>query len=282
MRVRHLNCGTMHPPASRLVNGDRSLLTPGRLVCHCLLVEAGDRLVLVDTGIGLSSVNRPTECLGRRFLRTTRPRLEPRETAVRQVTELGYSADDVTDIVLTHLDVDHAGGLADFPRARVHVYGTELRSAQTPTTSLERNRYRRALWSHGSRWVVHELADGDHWRGFQAVRQPERLPDGMLLVPLAGHTRGHVGVAVDTGAGWLLHAGDAYFYRKEMATPPQCTPGLTAFQVLMQADGITRRHNQERLRELVAQYDDVTVFCTHDPVELRRSLRGQEKARQVS
>lgn len=271
MRVRHLNCGTLRPPAAKLVNGVGSLLAAGRLVCHCLLVEAGDRLVLVDTGIGLPSVNHPTSHLGDRFLRFTRPLLDARETAVRQLEGLGYEKGDVTDIVLTHLDLDHAGGLADFSRARVHVYGPELRSAETPMTGSERDRYRRILWKHGPRWVVHELVDGDSWYGFHAVRQPERLPTGMLLVPLAGHTRGHVGVAVDTGEGWLLHAGDAYFYHAEMHERPYCTPALAAFQIAMQADGITRRHNQDRLRELVGQHSsEVTVFSGHDPVELDR------------
>ncbi|WP_223281445.1 MBL fold metallo-hydrolase [Streptomyces antnestii] len=46
-----------------------------------------------------------------------RPVLDTGETAVRQVAALGYDIEDVRHIVLTHLDLDHAGGLRDFPPA---------------------------------------------------------------------------------------------------------------------------------------------------------------------
>ena len=52
----------------------------------------------------------------------------------------------------------------------------------------------------------------------------------MLLVPLAGHTWGHSGVAIaEDGGGWLLHAGDAYFYRGEVGSEHyECPPGCAA------------------------------------------------------
>ena len=75
----------------------------------------------------------------------------------------------------------------------------------------------------------------------------------MLLVPLAGHSRGHTGVAIRTGEGWLLHCGDAYFHHGEIATPPSCPPGLRFFQNLnTPTDDQRPQANQERLRELAA------------------------------
>ena len=70
----------------------------------------------------------------------------------------------------------------------------------------------------------------------------------MLLVPLPGHTLGHTGVALRRGDRWLLHCGDAYFHRDEVARRPRCPPGLRAFQNVTQADGRTRRANRERLQ----------------------------------
>ena len=40
---------------------------------------------------------------------------------IHQVQALGLTAKSVTDIVLTHGDSDHVGGLADFPEAKVHL-----------------------------------------------------------------------------------------------------------------------------------------------------------------
>jgi glyoxylase-like metal-dependent hydrolase (beta-lactamase superfamily II) len=278
VRVHHLNCGTLRPVSRRLVNGDGGLLEPGVMVCHCLLIETDRGLVLVDSGLGLADVRDPVGSLGARFVRLTRPLLDPDETAVRQVARLGYRPEDVRHIVVTHLDLDHAGGLADFPRATVHVHARERDAALSRSTAGERRRYRPHHWAHGPTWATYSGTDGDAWFGFDAVRQLAGLPPEILLIPLAGHTRGHCAVAVDTGAGWLLHAGDAYFFHDETdPTRPRCTPGLRAFQALVQIDGPARRANQARLRELRAAHDDsVGIFSAHDHVELARYGRAAE------
>ena len=48
------------------------------------------------------------------------------DTAVRRIEQLGSSTDDVRQILMTHCDPDHAGGLADFPNAKVHMAEEEL------------------------------------------------------------------------------------------------------------------------------------------------------------
>jgi glyoxylase-like metal-dependent hydrolase (beta-lactamase superfamily II) len=274
MRVHHLNCGTMRPLGGRLVNDGGGLLGPARLVCHCLLIETEQGLVLVDTGLGVPDVTTHVEQLERNWLRLTRPVLELAETAAEQIKRLGHRVEDVRHIVLTHLDRDHAGGLPDFPQAQVHVHDAEY---QAMLRSPERARYLGHQWQHGPQWNIHGSADGERWFGFEAVRDLPGLPPEILLVPLPGHTRGHTGVAVRRPDGkWLLHAGDAYFFHGEMADRPHCTPVLRFFQGRVQVNGALRRRNQERLRDLVtAHRGQLEVFCAHDPVELDR-LRGAE------
>jgi hypothetical protein len=59
-----------------------------------------------------------------------------------------------------------------------------------------------------------------------------------------------------------------------MDPEPHCTPGLAAYQRLMEMDRPTRLHNQERLRELANDgRSDVRIFCSHDPVELKALSR---------
>src|SRR5262245_50539362 len=128
MRVHHLNTATMCPPGARFVNGHGSLFRPGRLVCHVLLVELRDGLALVDGGIGLGDIADPAR-LGQRWLRQVRPRLDPSETAFEQVRARGFAPEDVRHIVLTHLDLDHAGCVPDFPAATVHVHANEIAAA---------------------------------------------------------------------------------------------------------------------------------------------------------
>ncbi|WP_034271762.1 MBL fold metallo-hydrolase [Haloechinothrix halophila] len=275
LRVHHLNCGTMHPRGRRLINGDGGLLAPGLMVCHCLLVETEQGLVLIDSGYGLADIEDPARTLSRSFRMLTRPRLDPEETALRQVERLGYRPEDVRHIVLTHLDVDHAGGLRDFPWATVHVHAREYDRAMRGPTLNERLRYRSGQWTHGPDWATY-AATGEPWFGFDAVRELSGLPPEILLVPLPGHTHGHTGVAVDTGARWLLHAGDAYMFRDETdPAHPHATPGLALFQSALQVDRQARHRNQARLRDLRAAHGaEVEVFSAHDHVELARYIEA--------
>lgn len=275
MRIHHLNCGTLCVLGERLVTGSGSPLARTPIICHCLLIEAESGLILVDTGIGLGDIARPGR-MGRPFTTTMKPRFDPLETAARQVEALGFRRDDVRDIVVTHLDLDHAGGLGDFPAARVHVGDVEHGAAMRRASLNERGRYVTAQWAHAPRWETH-APGGDRWMGFESAQT--LAGDGgpeVLLIPLFGHTRGHCGVAVQTGDGWLLHAGDAYFYRGETdPVRPTSTPGLSLFQRLLAVDDRARRANQLRLRELRRDHGgEVRIFCAHDPVELESFQRA--------
>ncbi len=263
MKVHHLNCATMHPACPRLSHdpGD-----PRRFVCHVLLIETEQGLVLVDSGLGTADVAEKAKRLGKVFVTAVSPDFNPEETALAQVKARGFDPKDVTNIVLTHLDLDHAGGLPDFPHAAVHLLADEHAAAMNPSRR-EKDRYIQAHWAHGPNWVLHREPDGEDWFGFDCVRQLKGLPPELLLVPVRGHTRGHTAVAVQEPEGWLLHCGDAYFHHDEMGEDPRCPPGVRLFQRVVQVDG-RRLRNQARLRELAhAKPDDVRLFSAHDAVE---------------
>ena len=269
----------MCPFGGSLFGGSGGIFSAASLVCHCLVIESDDGLILVDTGIGTDDVANAGDRLGRSFVLGVRPRLDASECAVRQIERLGFTSDDVRHIVVTHLDVDHAGGLPDFPKATVHVHATEHAAAMKPQTFKEKERYRAVQWAHGPKWKTHGGAPaGESWFGFEAVRALATQPE-VLVVPLFGHTRGHAGIAVRTGEGWLLHAGDAYFFEGEMSADPSCPPGLAAFQRAFAIENTVRLANQARLRELVRDHaSDVRVFCAHSPTELAR-LQRQAKSK---
>jgi len=111
MRIHHLNCATLCP------------LAVPEMVCHCLLVEIGSELALIDAGFGTGDVDRTRERLGSLLPLLLRPRLERSETAIEQVRRLGFDPKDVRHVILTHLDVDHVGGVSDFPWARDRTEG---------------------------------------------------------------------------------------------------------------------------------------------------------------
>ena len=98
-----------------------------------------------------------------------------------------------------------------------------------------------------------------------------------LRRPLPRHTRRLAAIAVQGDDGWLLHAGDAYFYRKEVRQPRrQRTPGLRGYQNMMEVDRAARHASQEGVRRLsVERAGEVRVICAHDPVEFELCAAGR-------
>ncbi len=271
MRVHHINCGTECPYGGHLFDGQTSGFGPSRLTCQCLLIEAGNELVLVDTGFGTRDVRDARSRIAGFFRGLNNIRFDPQETAVAQIRRLGLKPEDVRHIVLTHLDFDHAGGLDDFPQATVHLFEPEAQAARERRSPLARGRFRPQQWQDGGPWREYGVS-GERWFGFEAVRGLQGLPPEILMVPLPGHTAGHCGVAVQGETGWKLLAGDAYFHHSEIepARPP--TPlGARAYQLMMEVDHSKRMANQARLRDLAREHStEIDIFCSHDPYDMDR------------
>jgi glyoxylase-like metal-dependent hydrolase (beta-lactamase superfamily II) len=268
VKIHYLSCGTDCPFGGALFDGF-SKGPFGLIPCAAQLIETNDALVLVDTGYGSEDVRRPHPRLSRTFHALLNIRFRPEDTAIHQIRALGYSPGDVRHIVLTHLDFDHAGGIEDFPQARVHVMEAERDAAERKRRGfVAKRRYRPAQWNDVRDWRTYR-GSGEPWFGFDSVRSLEGLPPEILMVPLPGHTWGHAGVAIQTGQGWVLNAGDAYFYRRELEERRHCTPGLRAYQTLMEVDRDLRLANRDRLRQLKRDHgQDITIFCSHDEKEL--------------
>lgn len=91
------------------------------MAARCLLVEDGDRLILMDTGMG----NKQSEKFFGYYYMDHKYDLDS------SLKKLGFSRDDITDVFLTHLHFDHCGGVIQksgkgdyyepaFAKARIH------------------------------------------------------------------------------------------------------------------------------------------------------------------
>lgn len=255
----------MRPFGGRLWDGTTPGLGPARLACRCLVAEAEDGLVLVDTGFGLRDVEAPKERLPA-MSAPNRPDLDPEDTAVARLRALGHRPEEVRHVVMTHLDFDHAGGLSDFPNATVHVHAFEAAAAAKREGVIARQRYQPAQLPADMK--TYDPRDArTEWMGLQALALGHGAPPGILLVPLPGHTRGHCGVALDTGRGWVLHAGDAIFVHSELRSEGAAPPLAKGYEAMMQANGEARHASASLLRGLAAERaGEVEILCTHDPV----------------
>ena len=246
--LEHINAGWIQVPAGP------------RASCHCLVLRDAAGVALVDAGIGLADVRDPRGRIGQELIDLVGFQFDPADTAVRQLERRGLAAREVTHVVMTHLDPDHAGGIADFPAARVHVAAEELDALRARDP-----RYLPVQFAHAPKWAAHGPSAED-WFGFEARPIDLGFASRVLLVPLFGHTAGHCGVAVEQGTRWVLHVGDAYYLRGELADPAHPVGQLAAARAV---DNAKRLETLERLRRLLRDRGDaVEMFGYHDVAEL--------------
>lgn len=240
-------------------------LIPERMPCRCLLIEMNNHLVLVDTGIGIEDIKNPSRLgpssglIG--FL------LRENETAQARIKALGYSPEDVTDIIVTHLDLDHAGGISDFPWAKIHVSSAELSAARESKKWLHRQRYRKAQLPDSARWNTFQPTGGETWNGFRSVREVSGLPPEILLVELPGHSMGHTGILVTGPQETLLHAGDAYYDHRSLLPGVAQPLGVVLFEKIVHENIRHARATVQSLSKALHQESKLRIVCSHDANE---------------
>lgn len=254
------------------------------MVCRVLVVRATDGITLIDTGFGVDDVSEPSRLGWVRFGLGIKLRRE--QTARAQLEAQGIEPSRVRDIVLSHLDLDHAGGIHDFRDATLHASRREVEAATTRKGWGEKLRYRPRQFepiqvgsaqSEVDRWKLYPCHEGDapvaespateDWFGFHSVPiDTTSLPEGALrFVSLPGHTRGHCGVAMRQRDRWLLYVGDSYYSQSEL-DPASDSIALRWFRRSIDVDPRAARATLERLREL-RQNEDVRMIGSHDPRE---------------
>jgi glyoxylase-like metal-dependent hydrolase (beta-lactamase superfamily II) len=167
-----------------------------RLAMRCLLAEGHGRRILVDDGIGEKFAAKLADIFG----------IDHSEhTLERSLAALGLGVEDVTDVVLTHLHFDHAGGstrrdgerlVPRLPKALVHVQARNLENARRPNLR-ERASYLAENFEPLEQAGVLRVMDGasEPWPGFRLIRAD-------------GHTRGQQLVRISGPEGTLYFVAD--------------------------------------------------------------------------
>lgn len=246
IKIHHLNCV--------------DILTPMQLsaIGHCLLLETANRLILIDTGIGLNDVRDPLKRIGKEVIKMAGYRFNESSTAIRQIEKLGLNPALVTDCIISHLDNDHIGGLADFPNATVHIGMEEYNNFKSGNP-----RYLQAPMLHNPKIITYGPSS-NQWNGLESRHLNLQIAD-ISLIPLFGHTHGHCGVAINLHDTSLFYIGDAYYLRTELEDDSQPVSQLAKNRA---DDDIQRINTLNILRNFINQHPEIIVFGYHDIKEL--------------
>jgi len=160
------------------------------------VLRRGGEVILVDTGYD----DAEAAARGRPI------RSHPAEA----LAPLGLSPDDISQVIVTHLHYDHAGGLHLFPNARLHLQAAEMAFATGPCMCEDRLR---APFTAGH---VCEAVKRLYAGKVTFYDGDAEVAEGVTVHRIGGHSRGLQAVRVRTEAGWLVLASDAAHYYENL------------------------------------------------------------------
>ena len=213
--------------------------------------------ILVDTGLHPSIASDPTENLGRLGTWLFKPELDPGDDLPSQLRDRNIDPSDIRLVLMTHLHVDHASAIADFPEATFIVTDAEWKAATTGLFPFGRG-YRRQQYDYA--FDFRTLAfDGDEVSSYSTFgRTVDLFGDGSIrLASTPGHTAGHQSVIVRLKDRDMVISGDA-IYLEEQLEPRADLPGR------MQDEHNFKRSLQE-IRLFRREYPDAVITPGHDP-----------------
>ncbi|MDD9739390.1 N-acyl homoserine lactonase family protein [Marinovum sp. SP66] len=209
---------------------------PHAMDYYIWVLRRGDEVLLVDTGYD----DAEAQARGRPIELDPRAALKP----------LGLAPEAVSQVIVTHLHYDHAGGLHLFPNAKLHMQAAEMQFATGPCMCHDTLR---APFSaphvceavtrlYSGKVVFH---DGD-----------AEIAEGVTVHCIGGHSRGLQCVRVRTAAGWMVLASDAaHYYENVFARKP--FPIVVDLQDML--DGFTRLEALASDRRLIVPGHDPQV-----------------------
>ena len=247
MLVRILDDGVFVTDAGNLFGGSRKMRIRGAM--HAVLVEATEALVLIDAGFG---PDLPEALVGRYELRRE-------QSLMDHLREAGHAADDVTHVILSHLDADHVGWALEppnFPNATVYVQEDALEEARGMPEG------------DGRREAVPAVEKGVEEGWCQLLSGNGEIVSGVRVEVRSGHSAGHQIVWIESGKDAALYTAD--LAPAKIWLDPDLISGVDT------DPEAARRNRIEVLDE--AESRSATVILYHEPgaflVNIRRTQKG--------
>ncbi len=201
--------------------------------------------VLIDTGCAYEVIRHKEEHWGS-LVATFDPVMSEEQWCVNAIQQVGVKPEEIKYVILTHLHLDHAGGIGFFPQARYIVQRQELHFAYVPDFYMKEV-YIRKDFDKQVNWIMLEGWRDDKFDLFH---------DGTVILYFTpGHTPGHQSVLVNLPkTGPLFLTADCCYLMENLNG---------VLPALMWSAGEIARSVQrvKNLRDL----GGVTIVPGHDP-----------------
>ncbi|MCT4633005.1 MAG: N-acyl homoserine lactonase family protein [Firmicutes bacterium] len=244
MKVYFFNSGVLKSEKQYFTAG-RGVGDPFEVPVPFFLIEHKDGYVLFDTGNAYETIHNKHEHWGD-VVAAYDPVMTEDQWVVNAIQKVGVKPEDIKYVILSHLHLDHAGGVGHFPNAKYIVQRKELHFAYVPDFYMK-GAYIRKDFDKDVDWYILEGYDSDNFDVFG---------DGKIIVKFTpGHTPGHQSVLLNLEkSGPMLLTADSCYTTENI--DENVLPGLVA-------DPVSTVRTIEKFRFMRNQ--GVTVITGHDP-----------------
>jgi len=180
-------------------------------------IKGRDQVIIVDTGFDAETAKKRQ----RTYL----------QSPVEMLREIGINADDVTNVVITHMHYDHCGNLMAFPNARFHIQDDEM--AYCTGRCMGHEALRKPFEVKDVINAIQCLFEGR----LVFHKGNSKLADGIFLHQLGGHTKGLQVVTVPTVRGEIVLASDAAHYWDNIRE-------RSPFPIVVDVEGMLEAHEK--------------------------------------
>ncbi len=202
-------------------------------------IDTDDGWVVYDTGCDPEVAVDPERVWGG-LAKAFRIEMGPEDHQVARLATIGIAPPDIRHVIVSHLHMDHAGGIRLFPESKIWLQKAELRWAMYPDR-IGAGGFIRTDYDHPS--IDYELVEGD-----------AQIVEGVHVVLTDGHTPGHQSLVVDLPAGRYVLTGDCAYEHRQVE---RCVPPPVA------SDEVAAARSLARIRAFKTR-DNARLIVSHD------------------
>ncbi|TGK06738.1 MBL fold metallo-hydrolase [Leptospira semungkisensis] len=220
-----------------------------------VLVEHPKGTLLFDSGLGTQIEEQYKD---HRFYVKPMVAYQNANPIVNQLRNVGIDPKQVNDIVLSHLHWDHAGGVEDFPWAKI--WSTQAGREHLKEFGVEKGYLPTQLDSKEIIWKDLNFASKPYENYSASL---DWFGDGSLVfVPMEGHTAGDVGMFLNLPSGKrFFFTGDITWAREGFELPSHRTKLLRR---IVDRDATVLGREIYRVHSLLQAYPNLEVVPAHD------------------